>query len=660
MYCIENNPNEKQPDDELSSTSSSSDSETDFSSDDSVQDPNYSSDSSSSSENSSNEQLNRETETNENKEVVEKKNTRKRKAVPSKWKKNCTKQLRNSGKSYKTLGKGLEIPERTLKPPCNERCKQKCSLKFSKEERLAIFKNYWEMADVVKQRTYILTLIQEVNPKYRYIRQGSSRTTNHAFYFYKDEQKIRVCKQFFVATLGITNRCIRTVKEKITNGTLGEDNRGKHTNHKEVSKDIKDGVRSHISSIPTIESHYTRAHSEKVYIEGSKTIAQLHRDYKAQCESEGRPYANLTMYRQIFNYEFNIAFFIPKKDQCQICVSYHNSSDIEKQSLEAEYNSHIEEKNLSREEKNKDKNRISPLFQVACYDLQASLPTPNGQVSSFYYRSKLSTYNFTVCDITQKGQGPVSCYMWHEGEGKRGAIEIGTCLLKYLKEKAEASNNNELEITFYSDNCAGQQKNKFVITALLYAVANYKIKSITQKYLVTGHTQNEGDNVHALIEKNIKRALKSGPIYTPSQYVGLVQTAKKTGNPFKVIELAHADFFDLKHLNEQTCINFNKNSLGENFKMSDVSVLRVTKENLNCIFYKTSFKDVDYKIVNITKERRTRTLSHHAPLLEFQLKEAYDKPIPITKKKYDDLMFLLRTKAINNCHSHFYETLTYE
>lgn len=130
------------------------------------------------------------------------------------------------------------------------------------------------------------------------------------------------------------------------------------------------------------------------------------------------------------------------------------------------------------------------------------------------YRYQLSTYNFTVCDITPKGQGAVYCYLWHEAEGKRGAVEIGTRVLNYLKEKSETSDSDDLEIRFYSDNCAGQQKNKFI-----NAVANYKIKSITHKYLVTGHTQNKGDNFHSLIEKNIKQALKSGPISTPSQYV---------------------------------------------------------------------------------------------------------------------------------------------
>jgi hypothetical protein len=170
-----------------------------------------------------------------------------------------------------------------------------------------------------------------------------------------------------------------------------------------------------------------------------------------------------------------------------------------------------------------------------------------------------------------------------------------------LKEKAEASHTDNLEIVFYSDNCAGQQKNKFVLATYLYAVAKYKIKSITHKYLVTGHTQNEGDCVHSMIEKNIKRALKSGPIYTPSQYVTLVRTAKKTGKPFNVIEMSHDDFFDLKNLTEST-FNFNKNDMEEN-TFSKVSIFKVEKENFHCFFYKTSFNDDEFKVIKLKKKR---------------------------------------------------------
>lgn len=44
----------------------------------------------------------------------------------------------------------------------------------------------------------------------------------------------------------------------------------------------------------------------------------------------------------------------------------------------------------------------------------------------------------------------------------RGANEIGTCVLKYIHNKAQlVSSGDPLHIVFYSDNCCGQQKKSF-------------------------------------------------------------------------------------------------------------------------------------------------------------------------------------------------------
>lgn len=61
----------------------------------------------------------------------------------------------------------------------------------------------------------------------------------------------------------------------------------------------------------------------------------------------------------------------------------------------------------------------------------------------------------TVSELDQKAHGSVKCFVWHEGQGKRGAVEIRSCLLTYSQEKSKAADNG-LDIVFYSDNCGGQ------------------------------------------------------------------------------------------------------------------------------------------------------------------------------------------------------------
>lgn len=111
-------------------------------------------------------------------------------------------------------------------------------------------------------------------------------------------------------------------------GFVESDLRGKHTNHATVSPEIKNSVRVFINAIPRMESHYLRKQTSREFIEGGKTLADLYRDYKALREEVNLPYAHPTMFYRIFKQEFNISFFIPKKDQCDLCESYKNAKVI--------------------------------------------------------------------------------------------------------------------------------------------------------------------------------------------------------------------------------------------------------------------------------------------------------------------------------------------
>ncbi|CAH2094970.1 unnamed protein product [Euphydryas editha] len=227
------------------------------------------------------------------------------------------------------------------------------------------------------------------------------------------------------------------------------------------------------------------------------------------------PYGNETLYSRIFNGEFNISFFKPKKDRCEFCVRYENAQGKAKEDLEVEYVKHIEEKELSRKEKDADKINAGPNIIVAVYDLQAILQIPRGNTSIFYYKSKLNTFNLTISHL---GNDKTDCFFWHEGEANRGADEIGSCVFKFIEKTLLNYDGPGLDLIFYSDNCCGQNKNRFIVSIYLFALLKFpKIRSITHKYLITGHTQNEADSVHSTIEKQIQKRLKSGPIYVPSQ-----------------------------------------------------------------------------------------------------------------------------------------------
>lgn len=192
-------------------------------------------------------------------------------------------------------------------------------------------------------------------------------------------------------------------------------------------------MKCHINSIPRIESHYTRSRSSHEYIEGGKSLADLYRDYVEDCKQKKIPCGKDLIYHQVFNKNFKISFFTPKKDQCSLCVSYDNASYTQKQELITEYENHIMEKDLSRFEKN-DKKRISNNYVVAVFDLQDVMLCPKGNVSFFHYKSKYNVLNFTIYEM--KGNTNLDecfCYVWDETNGNRGTNAIGSCLLSYIE-----------------------------------------------------------------------------------------------------------------------------------------------------------------------------------------------------------------------------------
>ena len=88
--------------------------------------------------------------------------------------------------------------------------------------------------------------------------------------------------------------------------------------------------------------------------------------------------------------EFNLSFFIPKKDECSKpkCFADQHADEERKKKLQQEYDVHEEGKHFSHQEKSDDKNNISTLYKVACFELEAVLPTSRHEVSSFCYKSK--------------------------------------------------------------------------------------------------------------------------------------------------------------------------------------------------------------------------------------------------------------------------------
>lgn len=593
---------------------------------------------------------------------------RNRKAVPSEWKENIAKKLRNTGKQYISKFTNKKVAARCLKPPC-ENCIFTCSEKFSNEDRQRLFDQFWKLGNIDKQREFIVRQTFEVK-RNQGCNSSTQRSLNYAYTFLKNNDKIRVCKRFFIQTLDINNKVIATARKKLTpEGFLKDDLRGKHhDNRKMIDNAIKEGINRHINSIPRIESHYLRAQSTREYIDGGRSITQIFKDYVEECNQNGKPHGNVTLFSKIFHNNFNISFFVPKKDLCEVCAQFENATTEEREALLENYNRHQHEKEACRKEKDSDKLKSDAQVIVSVFDLEAVLPAPNGEISLFYYKSKLATYNLTIFNLKTK-EG--ICNIWHEGDANRGAIEITTCIFNFIKETAASKAHEDIEFIFYSDNCAGQQKNKYLLAMYMFAIFKFKnVKSITHKFMIKGHTQNEGDCMHSVIEKQIKRAKKSGPIYIPAQYVQLIRDSKKTPPFYKIKEFSFADFLNFKNLSELLGKNYNRNTLNENFNFMDIKTLQINRDIPYIFKYKTSYYlDEAYKEVNIYQSssrasRRSCTVDSDfmnrfiRDIESWKQTGAYTEPTGISENKKRDLMSLVNGGYIPKTYFNFYNSLS--
>ena len=92
--------------------------------------------------------------------------------------------------------------------------------------------------------------------------------------------------------------------------------------------------------------------------------------YTDHCQKKGIPPVKLHVYRDIFNYEFNLGFHVPKKDMCDLCEKFRMASDTEEAAMQTTYDLHQRNKNLARKNKedDKEKGKTNAALSVACFD----------------------------------------------------------------------------------------------------------------------------------------------------------------------------------------------------------------------------------------------------------------------------------------------------
>lgn len=252
---------------------------------------------------------------------------RKRVRQENKWKCNIRKRCGEAGAEY-TSKTGTIVPAKCIKPACKSSCKRKCSENITSEERQHIFNSFWREGNNNDfKRLYVASHVIAKHVSRRVVQEREFRRNVTLHYFFEVcGQRLQVCKTFFLNTLSISEMYVKTaLAKKINGGIVEPDQRGKKVPPNKLDEEIRDGIRNHIRMFPTIESHYSREKTGRLYLGSHLNISKMYSLYVEHCkenEVKQELIAKQWLFRDIFNTEFNLGFKEPANDTCDDCDEF--------------------------------------------------------------------------------------------------------------------------------------------------------------------------------------------------------------------------------------------------------------------------------------------------------------------------------------------------
>lgn len=460
------------------------------------------------------------------------------------------------------------------------------------------------MGDWAAQRSYINGCVKIIPVKRKRTSNNESRRSfTYEHYLIRQNVQVKVCQQFLISTLRITQRVIRnSIKGKLE---VIQDQRGKHGPKHKITNSQKQNLDSFIKRLPAVPSHYCRGSSSKLYLPADiLTFTNLYKMYSHNNEDK----ISLSSFKRIIRKDYNIGIHVPKKDKCISCEKYKNlPNNLKNGEEEEKYLQHLRKKEDAKHYFLKEQNRRDPSTVIASFDLQKVLTTPHGSSMLIGFSRKYACYNFT---IYESGSANGYCYFWGEKDGKRGANEICSHVFAYLSHLDQLGEKECVH--FFCDNCPGQNKIKHMMAMLTYFLNTSNIiKKVIITYLVPGHTYMPVDSIHANIERKIEKMF----IQAPSEWPTILRNSGKRS--YEVIVAKYSSFLDWKSVTPSKKL---KDTDNNDLKLSDVVEIIYDKSNVKV---KKSYSETE---IPIEIPFQLKTITKDVP-------KAYNTELPINQKK---------------------------
>lgn len=519
-------------------------------------------------------------------------NGKKRKVKTANWKRNISKNRRNTGKDYISSFSNKLIPKRVTGPDC--KCVWKCFSKITDQDKVSVLEMFNSIVEKEKQDTFLCGLISVNSIVRRRPKSGMSGENRSCSCKYKIRigiNEIIVCKKAFCSLFGIgkavVERLVRNIK---SNNPSPKDLRGKHgIRQNKIPEDVIFKIKAHIESFPKQESHYSRNDSRVQYLSPELSIAKMYKMFLEKYDpnifelmkndKNAKPAVKYKFFCEYFNNNFNLSFGCPRSDTCQKCDHLQNviKSEIDleaKHQLELEKEIHLKKAQIFYDDLKKciKEAKENSEVEVLSFDFQQNMPLPHIPCGDVFYKRQLWCYN--LCIYSGK-TGQSYFYMYDEITGKKGQNEVISFLNHFLKNKLSSGVK---KMYIFTDNCSSQNKNKALFQYLYTIVKSslFGLENILHRYPEPGHSFLPCDRCFGLIEKN-KRKIER--VFVPDEYQEMV---KKTSKKFCVIAVTQDimfNFFDYtKPLFKKTLCSVQKTK----FTIMAYRYMKYTKEGLFC------------------------------------------------------------------------------
>ena len=337
------------------------------------------------------------------------------------------------------------------------------------------------------------------------------------------------------------------------------DRRGSHNPKHKMSEALRESICLHIAKFNPCVSHYRRKHApNRLYLPSEINMKIMYDDFSKEFGE------NICCYRSYRNVvrKMNISFTKLGVEICEVgrefeLHNHDNNRNLTKESI-FECDDGLKEKiddwacNMLRErniaisencggcmdwkehalqakvtrmhyQNDKESNHSdNEVFYAGDMEKVIMLPRLPGMKRAIFTR-RIILFNETFSPLGGKNDlRDTVAVLWHEGVSGRNDEVLASTMTKVLYHP---QNEKYVDFTFWFDNCAAQNKNWTLFSAMISEInLSDHIQSIRIKYFEKGHTFMAADSFHHQVEEAIK---KRKFLYNFSDFVSAVQSKGK-------------------------------------------------------------------------------------------------------------------------------------